>query len=130
VYEFHGWLSLAESTRESDTGDLYAALEELQALLDGFRWPTSTVELRWLNGEPFLILQGLVNRRRYEAEDVQRVLAFVTSRLSGSYGLLFERSDELDVEAGLDGFLVTVVARGAVERRLDPFLSPARVIED
>jgi hypothetical protein len=131
MFEFHGWFALAETAEESDTGGLRARVEELQAMLDRLRWPTSSADLRVLNGEYFLVLQGLVNRARHEAQDVEEIVGFVATNLPGSYGLLWRRGDEQAVPPGPGAFAVTVVARGRVHRRLDPFLSPTRpTIED
>lgn len=131
MFEFHGWFALAETPGEIDAGGLEGSLEELQELLVSLSWPTATNEMRWLNGQPFLAMQGLVNRRRHEAEDIERTLSLVCRRLPGSYGLLFHRSEDMDVPPGAGAFAVTVMARGNLERRLDPFLSPTQpVVED
>ncbi|HEY4867755.1 MAG TPA: Imm7 family immunity protein, partial [Candidatus Dormibacteraeota bacterium] len=38
--------------------------------------------------------------------------------------LLYERDDEMPVPPGPNAFRVRVLARGRIELRLDPFLSP------
>lgn len=128
MYEFHGWIGLAETTEEADAGRLDTLLDGLRALLAGIDWATGTARLSMLNGQPFLNLDGLVNRRRDEAEDVERIFGYVAEHLPGSYGLLYERADDLlDQEA----FRVRVLARGVLTEREDPFLSPIRpTIED
>ena len=128
MYEFHGWFGLSETTEESDAGHLNALVDELRDRLAGLGWSTATARLEWLNGQPFLTLDGLVNRMRDEAVDVERVLAWVAQHLPGSYGLLYERADELPDPGS---FRVRVLARGGLTERQDPFLSPARpTIED
>ncbi len=133
MYEFHGWFGLADSTGESDTGSLGPSLVELRARLVGLGWATARAELHVLNGEHFLNVDGLVNRRRDEAMELDKLLGFLAERLPGSYGLLYERSDEDDMPTppGPGGFRVRVLARGRIVERLDPFLSPVRpTIED
>jgi hypothetical protein len=128
MYEFHGWFALAESTEESDAGHLDARLDELRGQLAGLGWSTASARLELLNGEPFLALNGLINRMRDEAADVDRLLGWVARTLPGSYGLLYERADELPDPGS---FRVRVLARGGLVERPDPFLSPTRpTIED
>ena len=128
MYEFHGWIGLAESTEEADAGHLDPLLDGLRALLAGIDWSTATVRLSMLNGQPFLNLDGLVNRRRDEAGDVERIFGYVSEHLPGSYGLLYERADDLPDPGA---FRVRVLAWGALVEREDPFLSPIQpTIED
>jgi hypothetical protein len=56
----------------------------------------------------------------------------LAERLGGaSWGLLYERSADMEEPPGQGGFRVRVMARGEIQVRLDPFLSPVRpVIED
>ncbi|MFI6782575.1 Imm7 family immunity protein [Micromonospora sp. NPDC050276] len=131
MYEFHGWFSLAQNPEESDAGQLRSIVEELAELLGGLRFPTVSAEIKWLNGECFLLLNGLANRRRDEAVAMRGVLEFVTRRLPGSFGLLYERDDDMPVPPGPNAFRAQVMVRGAITERLDPFLSPCRpLIED
>jgi hypothetical protein len=128
MYEFHGWFGLAESTEESDAGRLDALVDELRDRLAGLGWSTASARLEVLNGQPYLSLNGLVNRIRDEAADVDRLLGWVAGHLPGSYGLLYERADELPDPGS---FRVRVLARGGLVERPDPFLSPTRpTIED
>lgn len=131
MFEFHGWFALAESPEEADAGSLHEGVEEVRSRLDQLRWPTAEAEIKLLNGEYFLVVHGLVNRLRHEHADLERLIDFVAIRLPGSYGLLWRRSDEQSVPPGAGAFDVVVLARGAVQRRLDPFLSPTNpTIED
>lgn len=131
MYEFHGWFGLAETTEEADDGGLAQAVSELTAQVDALDWKTSEASVVLLNGQHFLRLTGLVNRRRDEADDVERLLGFVADRLPGSWGLLYERSDDMPTPPGPGAFRVRVVARGQVREQLDPFLSPVQPnIED
>jgi hypothetical protein len=79
----------------------------------------------------FVRADGLVNRRRDEAEELDALVAFIARRFPGAWGLLYERADDLPSPPGPGAFRVRVLARGEVTERLDPFLSPVRpLIED
>ncbi|MZD06603.1 hypothetical protein GTW43_16080 [Streptomyces sp. SID5785] len=131
MYEFHGWFGIAESPEEADAGTLEQGLGELRARVEAIDWSTGEAALRAHGGESFLRVDGLVNRRRDEAEELDALIAFVAARFPGSWGLLYERADDLPAPPGPGAFRVRVMARGEVTTRLDPFLSPNRpVIED
>ncbi|MGC0416358.1 Imm7 family immunity protein [Embleya sp. AB8] len=131
VYEFHGWFGIAESTEESDAGSLARGVADLQVRISRIDWFSGEVRLEHFNGEYYLIADGLVNRRRDEARELTELLDHVAARFPGSWGLLYERSDDFVDPPGPGAFRVRVMARGVIQERLDPFLSPCRpVIED
>ncbi|HEX8347199.1 MAG TPA: Imm7 family immunity protein [Actinoplanes sp.] len=131
MYEFHGWIGIAETAEESDAGNLPALLQELCLFVADISWQTATLDLNYLNGQPFLRMDGLVNRMRDEARKVEAIYAFVADRLPGSYGLLYERADDMPTPPGPGGFRVGILARGRLRYDLDPFLSPCHpIIED
>ncbi|MFC5145825.1 Imm7 family immunity protein [Streptomyces aureoversilis] len=131
MYEFHGWFGIAESPEEADAGSLSEGLADLRDRISGIRWVTGEVKLAAYNGQYFLAVDGLVNRRRDEAQELDALLGYVADRFRGAWGLLYERSDDFTDPPGPGAFRVRVMARGVVQYRLDPFLSPCRpVIED
>ncbi|MEU5443895.1 Imm7 family immunity protein [Streptomyces griseofuscus] len=131
MYEFHGWFGIAESAEEADAGSLEEGLTELRAIIGHIDWATASATLQVLNGEYFVRADGLVNRRRDEAEELDALIHFIARRFPGSWGLLYERSADMDQPPGPGAFRVRVMARGEVQDRLDPFLSPCHpVIED
>ena len=132
MYEFHGWFELSESADESDLGTLDEGVEQLHAMIDSLEWPTSAAILRNFNGAHVLNVDGLVNRRRYEADELNGLLDHICKRFPGSYGLLYDRSDnDPDFPGGPNAFRVRVMARGRLTTQQDPFLSPVQpVIED
>ncbi|MFE3644771.1 Imm7 family immunity protein [Streptomyces sp. NPDC059169] len=131
MYEFHGWFGIAESPEESDTGTLDEGIEELRRRLAELQWATGEIMLRVHNGEFFVLANGLMNRRRDEAADLDLLLHHIANRFPGSWGLLYERSADMDEPPGQGAFRVRVMARGEIQIRLDPFLSPVRpIIED
>jgi hypothetical protein len=122
---------IAESTEESDCGTLSEGIVLLRNRVSTIQWATAGIGLKSYNGEHFLTLDGLVNRRRDEAYELEALIDHVASRFPGSYGVLYERADDFERPPGSGSFRVRVMARGVVQTRLDPFLSPCRpVIED
>lgn len=131
MYEFHGWFGIAESPEESDIGTLDAGIWELRTRIGGIDWATGEVALKVHNGEFFVTANGLMNRRRDEAEELDILLHHICVRFPGSWGLLYERSPDMEAPPGQGAFRVRVMARGRLHVRLDPFLSPVQpVIED
>jgi immunity protein 7 of polymorphic toxin system len=131
MYEFHGWFGIAESPEESDAGSLAQGVVSLREQVERIRWATGSVELQSHNGEYFVTANGLMNRRRDEADELDSLVQFIAARFPGSWGVLYERSDDFDEPPGPGAFRVRFMARGEVHTRLDPFLSPCRpVIED
>jgi immunity protein 7 of polymorphic toxin system len=131
MYEFHGWFGIAESPEEADTGTLAQGVAELRERIEALDWSTGEAALRAYDGEWFVRADGLVNRRRDEADELDALVAFIAGRFPGAWGLLYERADDLPAPPGPGAFRVRVLARGELTERLDPFLSPVRpVIED
>lgn len=131
MHEFHAWIGLAESTNESDLGGLQDAVGGLRELAAGSRWHDAAFEVRNLNGQYFVTADGMVNRRREEGERLELFLAVIARKLPGSWGLVYERDDEMPGPAGSNAFRVRTLARGTIAERPDPFLSPCNpVIED
>jgi Immunity protein 7 len=131
MHEFHAWVGLSESTEESDLGGLQDIVDELQELVADSDWHDAVFELRNLNGQYFFTASGMVNRRRVEGERLEEFLDIITRRLPGSWGLVYERDDEMPDPPGPNAFRVRVLARGKIVERADPFLSPCNpVIED
>ena len=112
-------------------GGLRNVVDELQELVADSKWHDAVFELRNLNGQYFLIADGLVNRRREEGERLDLFIAIIARKLPGSWGLIYERDDEMADPPGPNAFRVRVLARGRVAERRDPFLSPCNpIIED
>ncbi|GAA4412660.1 Imm7 family immunity protein [Actinokineospora soli] len=129
MYEVHGWVSLSESTVESDVGGLDSAVAELANLIASNSEPNIDMSLKVINGELYVVFAGLANRKR--STIVDDVLKHVQANLPGSWGLIYERDDETVEAPGPNAFRVTVLARGVVSERVDPFFSPCNpVIED
>ncbi|RSM46041.1 hypothetical protein DMA12_12205 [Amycolatopsis balhimycina DSM 5908] len=131
MYEFHGWFGLAETPEEIEEEKFDGLLAELRVKISGIDWSSGEAELKVFNGLHFLLVNGVPNRRRDEERELTELLEYVARRFPGSWGMLYERSDDMDTPPGPGAFRVRVMARGELHERLDPFLSPVRpVIED
>lgn len=131
MYEFHGWFTIAEKPEEIDDGNLEHIINQIRELLGKLDWPSGFADLRAMNGQYFLHMAGFSNRPRHYQEDIDKLLRFLAERTSGSYGLLYWRDDEDTSPPGMGNFRVSILARGRVLERFDPFLSPTTpIIED
>mgnify|MGYP000894984295 CR=1 FL=1 len=132
MYEFHGWFGLAQSPSEIDSGGLAGAIDDLRHVLVRFGPPHAVAaEVCPLNGQYFLWMNGFLNRPRDQEAAIDDVLGFLAERLPGSWGIIYERSDEWCEPPLANSFRVRVLTRGNVSTPDDPFLSPWQpTIED
>ena len=131
MYEFHGWIKLAESTSDFDEGGLEEKCDKLRIRLNELNWPSGRAEVLLLNGFYVSTLNAIPNRRRSESKELEELLTFITSEFGGAYGLIHEYDDQTETSTGRGVFSVKVIRRGKCETRLDPFLSPTSpVVED
>jgi len=124
MYEFHGWIRLADSPSEIDEGQLDEKCERLKSFLSSISWSSGRVELLLTNGVYTLILHAVPNRRRSEAQDLVSIINKVISEFKGAYGVIYEYDELTNTEYGRGVFSVKVIKRGRCELALDPFLSP------
>lgn len=124
MYEVHGWFCLSESPEEGDIGGLAHAVRQIESMIVERRYDSMALSVRPFNGIYYLTVSGGMNRRREEGILIDDLLEFVRQTLPGSYGLLYERDDETLEPPGANSFRVTVLARGRLEVKTDPFLSP------
>lgn len=127
MYSFHGWFCLRESPLATDEDEHLAEIvEEVRQRIHQMHWDNNFIfaELRVMNGEYFLYLGGNTNHRGDLGDDIDSFLAWVANRAPGSYGLLYWNDLERDFPAGQNVYQVSIVTRGTITVRVDPFLSP------
>jgi len=112
MHEFHAWIKLSESAEESDLGQLREKVAELQDLAADSSWHDAVFDVRGLNGGYFFTATGFINRRREEGDRLELFLAIIARRLPGSFGLIYERDDEMPDPPGPKAFRVWVMTRG------------------
>ncbi|MEV7512218.1 Imm7 family immunity protein [Streptomyces sp. NPDC090085] len=120
MYEYHGWITVRESA-VGDDDDV-----RLRGIVDGLRLRIARMaspyllDLRWMNGEPFIHVGG--NSNHSSSLDVVGLFDHVAEVAPGSYGLLHVRDDE---EPGHENEVhVLRLARGTVTRHTETLLSP------
>jgi hypothetical protein len=122
MYSVNGWFTLV--LPESDWERESAILGELRGSCGAFEG--TNIDVRWqqLNYRTFLTIAGNANHLRTHAADVHELLRLVGERMPESFGLLYESDDERQEPPGPDAHRVTVMIRGQLEDRMDPFFSP------
>ncbi|MGW3289784.1 Imm7 family immunity protein [Streptomyces sp. NPDC001002] len=120
MFEYHGWITVRETAvGEDDEIRLRQIVEELQLRIAQMASPY-LLELRWMNGEPFIHLGGHSNHR--SSPDVVGLYEHVAAVAPGSYGLLHFRDDE-DPSYEND-VRVLRLARGTITLHTEALLSP------
>ncbi|MFF2773943.1 Imm7 family immunity protein [Streptomyces sp. NPDC058052] len=120
MFEYHGWVTIRETaTVDDDDARLRRIVDGLRLRIAGMADPY-LLDLRWMNGEPFLHLGGNANHR--SSAEVLRLFEHVGAVAPGSYGLLHVRDDE---DPGHENEVrVFRLARGAVTQHTETLLSP------
>lgn len=130
MYEVHAWCNVSENAYDGDSGTLESGIAELREKLAQIQWGSSVIDLQCVNGFWCLNVTLYPNRPRGDDGELDDLFAWVGERFPGSYGLIYDRNDELP-EPDRNRFRVRVMARGKITEGEDPFLSPvAPVIED
>ncbi|MFD7097476.1 Imm7 family immunity protein [Streptomyces xanthophaeus] len=120
MFEYHGWITIAETAAgDDDDVRLRGIVDELRLRIARMASPY-LLDLRWMNGRPFLHLGGMANHR--SSTDVIDLFEHVAAVAPGSYGLLHVRDDEdPDHE---NEVRVLRLTRGAVTQHTEALLSP------
>lgn len=132
MFDYHLWIELSETTEESDCGNLDKKVAQLREVVEANLsccFPEDCI--RGLNYMMLFQCSGSRNHRGSELDAILKVLEFICRELPGSHGLVYWSDDENPGNAVFDSYRVMVIARGKVEHRLAPFLSPKNpVVED
>ncbi|OSC71752.1 hypothetical protein CJI59_01940 [Streptomyces sp. Alain-F2R5] len=120
MFEYHGWITVRETaTDDDDEPRLRQIVDELHLRLAQMDSPY-LLDLRWMNGEPFIHLGGYSNHR--SSPDVVELFEHVAVVAPGSYGLLHVVDDE-DPEHENEVRVLRLV-RGRVTQHTEALLSP------
>ncbi|MFF8937982.1 Imm7 family immunity protein [Streptomyces paradoxus] len=115
MIEYHGWITVRE-TAGADEGEarLPRIVDELRLRIAQMDSPY-LLDLRYMNGEPFIHLGGFSNHRM--TPDVVELFEHVGVIAPGSYGLLHVRDDE---DPGHENEVrVLMLARGMVTQHTE-----------
>jgi len=121
MFEFHGWVSISESTCEQEDDDeaLKKCLATIKSTLDEIDDSFSKVDLVEINGCNFLTMHGFRNHTQLWVYELFEYAGFAAK---GSYGVLYVRDDE-DVHFDNE-MQVWSMVRGKIQKQKDGFLSP------
>ncbi|WP_030232860.1 MULTISPECIES: Imm7 family immunity protein [unclassified Streptomyces] len=120
MMEYHGWITVRENPADDDDETrLRQIVDELRLRIARMASPY-LLDLRWMNGEPFIHLGGCSNHR--SSPDVAELFEHVAAIAPGSYGLLHVRDDE---DPGHENEVrVLRLVRGTVTWHTEALLSP------
>ncbi|MGV9351883.1 Imm7 family immunity protein [Streptomyces spiralis] len=120
MFEYHGWITVRETAADDDDE------ARLRRIVDGLEVHIAQMDspylldLRWMNGEPFIHLGGHSNHR--SSPNVVELFEHVAVVAPGSYGLLHVRDDE---EPGHENEVCVLrLVRGVVTQHTEALLSP------
>lgn len=121
MFEFHGWACIRHHAHDTDLALQDACVRECEARLEGLDID-HLARIQRYNGVDSLVISGRHNHRQ---SYVIELFQWIADHAPGSYGLLYVHDDE-DARGGSHSleFRVWRLARGALEARPDPFLSP------
>ncbi|GAA1544001.1 Imm7 family immunity protein [Kribbella lupini] len=131
MHEVNLWFCLQEAGDDWEFAEVREKALRIEQLITGFDAHTIKADFRILNGKYYVTLTCFANRpRAHELGIIDSLVSEVVHLLPGSYGLIYERDDERTDFPGHDAFKVTVLARGKLSVRVDPFLSPVSLVVD
>ncbi|MEV7017098.1 Imm7 family immunity protein [Streptomyces sp. NPDC093991] len=119
MFEYHGWITVRETATDDDEPRLRQIVDELHLHLAQMESPY-LLDLRWMNGEPFIHLGGFSNHR--SSPDVVELFEHVAVVAPGSYGLLHVIDDEEPEHE--NEVRVLRLVRGRVTHHTEALLSP------
>lgn len=131
MIEYYGWISISDSTYESDDSEMSLILNKLSSYITECKIQNASgfINVHEVNGSHQVMVSGNTNHLSQDIIEIFNLYEYIATIAIGSYGLLYIRNDEsLDA---FNEFEVFVLARGKVRKEKDPFLSPCiPIIED
>lgn len=131
MYELTGWIAISTDPYEEKSAERSIAEGKVRDYLASSQVLPDAVQIRNMNGVPFLGIGACHNRRVGLHQEVIELLKFVGREARASYGIVYWRDDEDPSLPAGPNFHVFVMRRGELSMHLDPFLSPVvPTIED
>lgn len=123
MYQYHGWAVVLESTGDeaSNEGEVNI-FETVKKYIEDLQPKVDVLDMKAINGQYHLWMTGLWNREPSSKFSPVVIMKNIGSIAPGSYGMLYVFNDEHPKH--FNEFDVYVLARGNVEEKTDPFLSP------
>ena len=129
MVELHGWLSICETFEDEDLLP-QAELEIIkQKIKDIILKNSCGIELKYMNGFPFVNTLFCSSHRTKEVDDIIQTYKSISEIATGSYGIIYVRDDEDEVH--YNEFQSYIFKKGRCTYRVDTDFSPCiPVIED
>lgn len=122
MIELHGWLSISETYENEDLFSI-AELESIsQKVKDVVLKNGYDVELKYMNGFPFITTLICTNHRTKRIDDVIAAYKNIAEIATGSYGVIYIRDDEDVIH--YNEFQIYIFKRGKCIYRVDTDFSP------
>lgn len=122
MYNYHAWAVLRPSPADYEESEKNSVIASIGATVTRLQAFHREIGMRPFNGEYMLWAFGCRNHRGQEAAEIHGLFAQIAREAPGSFGLFYEFDDE-SADFNI-GYVVWRLARGSLELRLDPFLSP------
>lgn len=122
MIELHGWLSISETYENEDLFSI-AELESIsQKVKDVVLKNSCDVELKYMNGFPFITILICTNHRTKRIDKVIAAYKNIAEIATGSYGVIYIRDDENVIH--YNEFQIYIFKRGKCIYRMDTDFSP------
>lgn len=123
MYQYHGWAVVLESTGDEASNEGKVNIfETVKKYIEDLQPKVDVLDMRAINGQYHLWMTGLWNREPSSKFSPVVIMKNIGIIAPGSYGMLYVFNDEHPKH--FNEFDVYVLARGNVEEKTDPFLSP------
>jgi len=70
MFEYHGWITIEESTSEVNQGNLINIVNGIKNEIKKHNWDHGLMDLRPINGAYHLSLSGFTNHKSQESKDI------------------------------------------------------------
>lgn len=127
MVEYHGWISIHQSTDGEDEDEIVSIAENIRDIIDKISSPNQILILKPINGVYILHLAGVTNHRAQDVNEIFELIELIASKARGSYGLLYLKDDE-DQKGRDNEFIVYKLYRGRIEESSDKLLSPCNPV--
>ena len=124
MYFYFGWLVLRIDCYEDEFELLDHAVADLESFLASMPVGLGFLEVNAVNGKWVVTFKGGFNRRPGQWATLQEVLNYVSKNFPGSYGVIYEETEDPLLAPFPGSFSVIVMKRGQWHVEKDVLLSP------
>ncbi|MDE7398455.1 MAG: immunity 7 family protein [Oscillospiraceae bacterium] len=122
MVELHGWLSIQETYEDEDSLSPKEIDEIMRKVKEIVSNSVCGIELKCVNGTPFVNTLICSNHRTSEVDDIIEVYKSISKTATGSYGVIYLRDDEDDEH--YNEIQKYVFKRGTCIYKIDEDFSP------